>query len=72
MSFKEGAEARASWASWSSSPIKEVELMINLNQRLLFILLLGAVIGVMITVDEPDGQELLGLLSSAAIGALLG
>ena len=46
--------------------------MINLNQRLLFILLLGAVIGVMITVDEPDGQELLGLLSSAAIGALLG
>jgi hypothetical protein len=43
--------------------------MMNLNWQLLLFLFLGAVIGSMIAVNKPDGQELLGLFSGAAIGA---
>ena len=46
-------------------------LMINLSWGFLLFLLLGAVVGVMIAMNRPDGQELLGLLSGAAIGALV-
>ena len=45
--------------------------MIDLNGRLLFFLLLSAVIGLLIAIDRPDGREVLGLVSGAAIGALL-
>jgi hypothetical protein len=51
--------------------IKEVSLMIDLNWRFLFILLLGSAVGVMFAIDRSDSQELLGLLSGTAIGALL-
>ena len=45
--------------------------MLEVNGRLLFFLLLSAVVGVLIAIDRPDGREVLGLLSGAAIGALL-
>ena len=45
--------------------------MIELNARFLFFLSLTAVIGVLLAIDRPDGREILGLLSGAAIGALL-
>ena len=45
--------------------------MIDLNWRFLFILLLGTAVGVMLAIDRADGKELLGFLSSTAIGALL-
>jgi hypothetical protein len=49
--------------------------MIDLNWRFLFILLLilllGAAVGVMFAIDRSDSQELLGLLTGTAIGALL-
>jgi hypothetical protein len=45
--------------------------MINLSWGFLLFLLLGAVVGVMIAMNRPDGQELLGLLSGAAIGSLV-
>ena len=51
--------------------IKEVSLMIDFNWRFLFILLLGAAVGVMFAIDRSDSQELLGFLSGTAIGALL-
>ena len=45
--------------------------MIDFNWRFLFILLLGAAVGVMFAIDRSDSQELLGFLSGTAIGALL-
>jgi hypothetical protein len=51
--------------------IKEGSLMIDFNWRFLFILLLGAAVGVMFATDRSDSQELLVLLSGTAIGALL-
>ena len=45
--------------------------MIDLNWRFLIILLLGAAVGLMFAIDRTDMQELLGLLSGTAIGALL-
>ena len=45
--------------------------MIDLNWRFLLILLLGAAVGMMVATHRPDSQELLVLLSSTAIGALL-
>ena len=45
--------------------------MIDFNWRFLFILLLGAAVGVMFATDRSDSQELLGFLSGTAIGALL-
>jgi hypothetical protein len=46
-------------------------LMMNLNWRFLLFLLLGVLVCSMIAVNKPDGQELLGLLSGPAIGALI-
>jgi hypothetical protein len=51
--------------------MKEVALMIDFNWRFLIILLLGAAVGLMFAIDRTDMQELLGLLSGTAIGALL-
>jgi hypothetical protein len=45
--------------------------MMNLNRQLLLFLFLGIAVGLMIAVNKPDGRELLGLLSGAAIGALV-
>ncbi len=45
--------------------------MLNLDRRLVFFLLLGAVLGVLIAIDRPDGQEVLGLLVGAGLGVLL-
>jgi hypothetical protein len=45
--------------------------MIDFNWRFLFILLLGAAVGVMFAIDKPISQELLGFLSGTAIGVLL-
>jgi positive regulator of sigma E activity len=45
--------------------------MMNLNWQPLLFLFLGVLVGSMIAVNKPDGQELLGLLSGAAIGALV-
>ena len=50
--------------------MKEVGL-IDFNWRVLFILLLGTAVGVMLAIDRLDGQELLGLFSGTAAGALL-
>jgi hypothetical protein len=45
--------------------------MIDFNWRFLIILLLGAAVGLMFAIDRTDMQELSGLLSGTAIGALL-
>ena len=51
--------------------MKEEVGLIDFNWRVLFILLLGTAVGVMLAIDRPDGQELLGLFSGTAVGALL-
>jgi uncharacterized membrane protein len=43
----------------------------DFNWRFLFILLLGAAVGVMFAIYIPDSQELLGFLSGTVTGALL-
>jgi hypothetical protein len=51
--------------------MKEEVGLIDFNWRVLLILLLGTAGGVMLAIDRPDGQELLGLFSGTAAGALL-
>jgi hypothetical protein len=51
--------------------MKEEVGLIDFNWRVLFILLLGTAVGVMLAIDRSDGQELLGLFSGTAVGALL-
>jgi hypothetical protein len=51
--------------------MKEEVGLLDFNWHVLFILLIGTAVGVMLPIARPDGQELLGLFSGTAVGALL-
>jgi hypothetical protein len=51
--------------------MKEEVSLIDFNWRVLLFLLLGTAVGVMLAIDRPDGQELLGLFFGTAVRALL-